>query len=160
VSIERVWQDLLDKDDRTSPEEYPDMVLITREELASAAEALAVAGCASPCREWKAEAEKTQEALRLELEPVGGVWSLADVARQLRRHLFTHLSWADWFEKNPKDPTAKDVGDARFHRKVEAAYRSMIVAVEAQLSPAELRIARSERPPAQPDAGGLPGRAA
>ena len=27
------WQDLLDKSDRTSPEEYPDMALITREEL-------------------------------------------------------------------------------------------------------------------------------
>lgn len=28
------WQDLLDADDRTSPEDYPDMCLITREELA------------------------------------------------------------------------------------------------------------------------------
>jgi len=27
------WQALLDKDDRTSPAEYPDMVLVTREEL-------------------------------------------------------------------------------------------------------------------------------
>jgi hypothetical protein len=27
------WQDLLEKDDRTSPEDYPDMVLITFEEL-------------------------------------------------------------------------------------------------------------------------------
>lgn len=31
--LEQSWQALLDKDDRTSPEEYPDMCLITREEL-------------------------------------------------------------------------------------------------------------------------------
>lgn len=28
------WQELLDKTDRTSPEEYPEMALITRDELA------------------------------------------------------------------------------------------------------------------------------
>lgn len=28
------WQELLDRDDRTSPEDYPEMALITREELA------------------------------------------------------------------------------------------------------------------------------
>jgi hypothetical protein len=28
-----IWQDLLDKDDRTSPDEYPDMALITFDEL-------------------------------------------------------------------------------------------------------------------------------
>jgi hypothetical protein len=28
-----LWQELLDKDDRTSPEDYPDMALITRDEL-------------------------------------------------------------------------------------------------------------------------------
>jgi hypothetical protein len=31
--IARLWQDLLDKDDRTSPEEYPDMALITFDEF-------------------------------------------------------------------------------------------------------------------------------
>lgn len=31
--VDREWQSLLDKDDRTSPEEYSDMCLITREEL-------------------------------------------------------------------------------------------------------------------------------
>lgn len=31
--LEQSWQALLDKDDRTSPEEYPDMCLITRAEL-------------------------------------------------------------------------------------------------------------------------------
>lgn len=32
-SAKSLWQDLLDKDDRTSPAEYPDMVLITFEEF-------------------------------------------------------------------------------------------------------------------------------
>lgn len=34
-SVDEVWQQLLDKDDRTSPEEYPDMCLITFDELKS-----------------------------------------------------------------------------------------------------------------------------
>lgn len=34
LTVADAWQDLVDKDDRTSPEEYPDMALITREELA------------------------------------------------------------------------------------------------------------------------------
>lgn len=33
LTPEAAWQDLVDKDDRTSPEEYPDMALITFEEL-------------------------------------------------------------------------------------------------------------------------------
>lgn len=33
AAIDRLWQDLLDKDDRTSPAEYPDMALITRDEF-------------------------------------------------------------------------------------------------------------------------------
>lgn len=32
--VGRCWQHLCDKDDRTSPEEYPDMCLITCDELA------------------------------------------------------------------------------------------------------------------------------
>lgn len=34
--VSEVWDDLLNKDDRTSPPEHPDMVLITRNELADA----------------------------------------------------------------------------------------------------------------------------
>lgn len=34
--VEKEWQDLLEKDDRTSPEEYPDMALITFEEFRDA----------------------------------------------------------------------------------------------------------------------------
>lgn len=34
IDVAGAWQDLLDKDDRTSPAEYPEMALITREELA------------------------------------------------------------------------------------------------------------------------------
>jgi hypothetical protein len=32
------WTDLCEKDDRTSPEEYPDMALITQDELVSCLE--------------------------------------------------------------------------------------------------------------------------
>lgn len=32
-ALDECWDDLVNKDDRTSPEEYPDMALITREEL-------------------------------------------------------------------------------------------------------------------------------
>lgn len=44
LSISDAWQDLVDKDDRTSPEEYPDMALITREELADYMQAAKVGG--------------------------------------------------------------------------------------------------------------------
>jgi hypothetical protein len=33
LTLDEAWQDLVDKDDRTSPEEYPDIALITRGEL-------------------------------------------------------------------------------------------------------------------------------
>ncbi len=33
ADISALWQELLEKTDRTSPEEYPEMVLITRDEL-------------------------------------------------------------------------------------------------------------------------------
>lgn len=36
--VEEYWQELLDRDDRTSPADYPDMVLISREELTAAVE--------------------------------------------------------------------------------------------------------------------------
>lgn len=32
--VDQAWRDLLEKDDRTSPSEYPEMVLITHDELA------------------------------------------------------------------------------------------------------------------------------
>jgi hypothetical protein len=35
-AVERLWLDLLEKDDRTSPPEYPDMALITKDELGAA----------------------------------------------------------------------------------------------------------------------------
>lgn len=34
--VDELWQDLLERDDRTSPEEHPDMALITRDELRAA----------------------------------------------------------------------------------------------------------------------------
>ena len=36
AEINGLWQDQLEKDDRTSPEEYPDMALITFEEFRDA----------------------------------------------------------------------------------------------------------------------------
>ena len=33
-TIDEAWTELLEKDDRTSPEDYPEMCLITKEELA------------------------------------------------------------------------------------------------------------------------------
>lgn len=33
MDAKRAWQELLDKDDRTSPAEYPEMCLITFDEL-------------------------------------------------------------------------------------------------------------------------------
>lgn len=36
TTFDEIWQGLLDKDDRNSPEEYPDMVLITQDELRAA----------------------------------------------------------------------------------------------------------------------------
>jgi hypothetical protein len=35
-TIEQLWQDLIDKDDRNSPEEHPDMALITFDEFRDA----------------------------------------------------------------------------------------------------------------------------
>lgn len=35
-AVEREWRSLLEKGDRTSPTEYPEICLITREELAEA----------------------------------------------------------------------------------------------------------------------------
>lgn len=34
-AIDDLWQDLVEKDDRTSPSEYPEMALITHDEFAA-----------------------------------------------------------------------------------------------------------------------------
>lgn len=41
VGVEAAWRDLVEKTDRTSPEDYPDMALITKDELADYMAALA-----------------------------------------------------------------------------------------------------------------------
>ena len=46
--IDQLWQDLLDKDDRTSPAEYPDMALITHGELAAMLRLAADSASAQP----------------------------------------------------------------------------------------------------------------
>ena len=35
TEIERLWQSLLDKDDRNSPEDYPDMAMLTFDEFSN-----------------------------------------------------------------------------------------------------------------------------
>ena len=49
-SFDEAWDELVNKDDRTSPEEYPDMCLITREELRCYMEARQYACAASPAQ--------------------------------------------------------------------------------------------------------------
>lgn len=61
--VQAAWTSLLDKDDRNSPAEYPDMCLITRDELA---------------------------ALLAEAEAGAWTWedqALADIAAECRRHV-------------------------------------------------------------------------
>jgi hypothetical protein len=63
------WQDLLDKDDRTSPVEYPEMALITHDELADYINSAARAA-------WEASPAKSLiEALEVMIEAVenGGI---------------------------------------------------------------------------------------
>ena len=61
-AVANLWQELLDKDDRTSPEDYPDMALITREELADF-----IARTAPPSRE-----EGLREAAEVARSYIGG----------------------------------------------------------------------------------------
>lgn len=48
MTATEAWQDLLDKDDRTSPEAYPEMCLITRDELGVYMAAAGLAALANP----------------------------------------------------------------------------------------------------------------
>lgn len=62
---DREWQGLLDKDDRTSPAEYPEMALINRAELGGAmSEAYLLAKQKpDPVPEWEAMAEAAHQAI-------------------------------------------------------------------------------------------------
>lgn len=55
LTVADAWQDLVDKDDRTSPEEYPDMALITREELADYMRAATPSGRAQGEVKWRTD---------------------------------------------------------------------------------------------------------
>jgi hypothetical protein len=69
------WQELLEKDDRTSPEEYPNMCLITKEEFDAAVEAMRlktieeceqiVRDCIIPGRNWVTEQLLTKIAVAI-----------------------------------------------------------------------------------------------
>lgn len=56
--VDQEWQALLEKDDRTSPEEYPDMALITRTELAGAMSEAFFAGTDADRSALQAERDK------------------------------------------------------------------------------------------------------
>lgn len=51
TAVKELWQELLEKDDRTSPAEYPDMALITFDEFASAIRSCLAPGNAEPVAE-------------------------------------------------------------------------------------------------------------
>lgn len=60
----------------------------------------------------------------------------------LQEHRATHTDWAEWFEEHPDDPRCtSDLGDAAFHRQVEARYNEMIAAVRTMQSEADATIA-------------------
>ena len=65
---DKEWQGLLDKDDRTSPADYPDMVLITRVEFGGAmSEAYLLAKQKpEPNPEWEARAKAAHAAITAE----------------------------------------------------------------------------------------------
>lgn len=49
------------------------------------------------------------------------------VVEQLAVHKKTHTQWAEWFEAHPEEAAKQpDLGDAAFHRAVEAKYDAMI----------------------------------
>ena len=62
--VDFIWQGLLDKDDRTSPEEYPDMVLISKDELSGH-----IAECMGEAA-WQASQAVAAPSLGLEREAV------------------------------------------------------------------------------------------
>lgn len=72
--IAKLWLDLIEKDDRTSPEEYPDMALITEDEFIYCLKQIynaAITECTEAISEhWQADdgsgrIEKTRDCLDL-----------------------------------------------------------------------------------------------
>ena len=54
---------------------------------------------------------------------------LRGLIRRLEFSRGTHIEWAEWFEAHPKDTRIKDLGDAAFHREMEADYDKRITAI-------------------------------
>lgn len=61
-----------------------------------------------------------------------------ELIAQLREHQLTHKIWAEWFEAHPEDPRqhTEGIGDAVFHRQIEAKYSEMIRCVQRLMSEA------------------------
>lgn len=78
------------------------------------------------CEKWKAEAARLRDA-KPEVDPdISDPATLEEIIECLKGHQWTHTDWATWFEGNPNDPRIKAIGNAAFHRKVEARYSRMI----------------------------------
>lgn len=60
--IERLWQDILEKDDRTSPAEYPDMALVSYAEFEDAVTAIARKVIRDMSQVWKLAAKDREIA--------------------------------------------------------------------------------------------------
>lgn len=60
----------------------------------------------------------------------GDIVDAAGVVEQLAVHKKTHTQWAEWFEAHPAEAAKQpDLGDAAFHRAIEAKYDAMISVV-------------------------------
>jgi hypothetical protein len=88
---------------------------------------------------WKSEAQRLRAAKPL-LDQMAAPQTVSDVIQMLEEHRWTHTDWATWFEANPHDNRAKDLGCADFHRKVEARYTAAILCLQA----AEARVRELE----------------
>ena len=70
----------------------------------------------------------THPALRVEPDEIE---TIDDVVKQLAYHRQTHTEWAEWLEDRSPDEHPEHIGNAEFHRKVEARYTKMIQVLES-----------------------------
>jgi hypothetical protein len=91
---DEAWRDLLEKDDRTSPEDYPDMALITHDELASIIFTAAATG-----RSPSVEPQSDWLAAKLNIARADGWREAVICARQASRDLIPPDREADQVHK-------------------------------------------------------------
>lgn len=126
TSDQELWRDLCEKDDRTSPEEYPDMALITEDEFlyvcaevrrqATAAEYRRLSGAvysAAEMEEAKAEVRRAtvEQCAQDVRRVVGEAQGKADSGMPLHRvlvWLIAHMSANIRIVERTQSPTAKE----------------------------------------------------